>query len=231
MMIKWFSRQMQLLMIISTVFLINSCGSSSSSNSTPSAPDTTVPTVPIYLTAVAASDTKVSLRWRASSDSVGVTAYTINRNGSFLATTATATTVYSDTTCTGNTNYRYSVAARDAAGNVSAFSSDAVTTTIVAGLGDTVAPSVPQNLTATASSPGQISLSWSASTDTVGVSGYNVYRSTSLSGNFAISATTTMRSFTDTGLTSATNYFYYVTAFDGVPNESSYGTIEHTTTQ
>src|SRR5262245_26245558 len=42
---------------------------------------------------------------------------------------------------------------------------------------DTRPPTVPTNLTASAVSSSQINLSWSASTDNVGVTGYRVYRS------------------------------------------------------
>jgi len=228
---KGFFCQIRLLIILSSVLLSSGCGSSSSSSSTPPAPDTTAPTVPIHLTAVAASDTRVSLRWRASTDNVGVTTYSINRNGALLATTTTATTVYSDTTCTANTTYTYSVAARDAAGNVSQFSSGAVTTTLGVGLGDTSAPQPPGTVNAIASSSNQISLSWSVPYDNIGVSGYNIYRAASASGMPAKIGTSTTTSYTDTGLSPATTYYYVVTAFDGVPNESLNSNQATATTQ
>ena len=41
---------------------------------------------------------------------------------------------------------------------------------------DTTKPSKPAGLTATAVSSSQINLSWTASTDNVGVTGYRIYR-------------------------------------------------------
>jgi cellulose 1,4-beta-cellobiosidase len=206
-----------LLAALSAVLLIIGCGSSSSDSAPP---DTTVPSAPTSLTAVAASSTKVSLRWAASTDNVGVTEYAINRNGALLATTGTATTAYSDTSCTASTMYSYSVTALDAAGNVSTPSATKTTTTIVAGLADGTPPSAPPTLTASALSSSQISLSWSAATDTVGVSGYYIYRAASQSSTPSRIGISTTTSYVDTGLAALTAYYYVVTAFDGVPNES-----------
>lgn len=83
---------------------------------------------------------------------------------------------------------------------------------------DTQAPSVPTNLKATASSSTQVALSWSASTDNQGVTGYKIYRNNAQIGS---SAATT---FGDSGLTPATGYTYTVTAFDGAGNASAIST-------
>jgi len=93
------------------------------------------------------------------------------------------------------------------------------------GAGDTTAPSVPANLTATAVSSSQINLSWSASTDNVGVSGYEIYRGGSLVGT---SATT---SFSNTGLTASTAYSYTVKAKDAAGNLSAASNTATATTQ
>jgi hypothetical protein len=87
---------------------------------------------------------------------------------------------------------------------------------------DTTPPSTPTGLTATASG-GSVSLSWTASTDNVGVTGYNVYRST-VSGftpsPSTLIASPTGTSYTDTSLTAGT-YYYKVTAKDAAGNVSS----------
>ncbi|MGC4050555.1 MAG: fibronectin type III domain-containing protein [Paludibaculum sp.] len=80
---------------------------------------------------------------------------------------------------------------------------------------DTTAPSTPSNLAAVPVSPTQINLSWTASTDEGGVSGYKVFR------NGAQVATTTSTAYADTGLTPGTTYGYSVSAFDFAQNESS----------
>lgn len=74
---------------------------------------------------------------------------------------------------------------------------------------DTQAPTAPVSLTATAVSPTQIDLSWPASTDNVGVTGYKVERCQGTScTNFAQIATPAASPFSDTGLTAGTTYRY-----------------------
>ena len=80
---------------------------------------------------------------------------------------------------------------------------------------DTVAPSVPTGLTGTASSPSTISLSWTASTDNIGVAAYRIYR-----GGTQISTSTTTN-YTDTRLTAGTTYSYAVSAYDSAGNISN----------
>jgi chitodextrinase len=89
--------------------------------------DTSAPTAPGNLTAAAASPTQVNLSWTASTDNVGVTGYTITRNGATLTTTSG--TSFSDTKATPHTAYTYSVRATDAAGNLSPASNSATVTT------------------------------------------------------------------------------------------------------
>jgi hypothetical protein len=80
---------------------------------------------------------------------------------------------------------------------------------------DTTPPTVPTNLAATAISQSQINLSWSASTDNVGVAGYQIFQ------NGALIATSSGTSFSDTSLTASTTYTYTVTAFDAAGNVSA----------
>src|SRR5204863_423328 len=79
--------------------------------------DTTPPTTPTGLTATVAGSTGANLSWSASTDNVGVTGYIVRRNGVQVATPAT--TSFADTGLSAATTYSYTVAARDAAGNVS----------------------------------------------------------------------------------------------------------------
>src|SRR5206468_1034022 len=95
-----------------------------------------------------------------------------------------------------STTYSYAVAAFDAAGNLSAQSSPASATTPAAA--DTTPPSVPTGLTASAVSSSQINLSWAASSDNVGVSGYRLHR------NRTHIATTSATSYASTGLSPST---------------------------
>jgi chitodextrinase len=87
-----------------------------------------------------------------------------------------------------------------------------------AGGDDTQPPTVPQNLTGQATGPGQVTMSWTASTDNGGgtVAGYRIYR------NGVSIATTGATSFADNTVLSATNYSYRVAAYDNASpaNES-----------
>ncbi|CAM3981207.1 MULTISPECIES: VPS10 domain-containing protein [Flavobacterium] len=89
---------------------------------------------------------------------------------------------------------------------------------------DTVAPTAPTNLAASGTTGTSTNLSWSASNDNVGVSGYDVYRGTTLIGT--ASGTT----YSATGLTAATNYSFYVKAKDAAGNVSSASNTVNVTT-
>lgn len=82
---------------------------------------------------------------------------------------------------------------------------------------DVVPPSVPSGLNATTTTT-SINLSWSASSDNVGVSGYKVFRDGVAAGN----ATST--SFTDKNLVPNSSYVYTVSAFDANGNVSKLST-------
>lgn len=80
---------------------------------------------------------------------------------------------------------------------------------------DTQAPTAPTNLTATDASATQVNLSWTASSDNVGVTGYKIFRGGSQIG------TSATNSYSDTPVQPATSYSYYVTAYDAAGNNSS----------
>ena len=207
-------------------------GLSGCNNSTTPPPDTTPPSAPAGLTTTVISDTQINLSWTASTDNVGVTGYKVERclgascsNFTQIAT-PTATT-FNDTGLAPSTSYSYRVRATDAAGNLSSYSATSTATSSP----DTTPPTAPASLTATAASSTQINLSWTASTDDVGVTGYKVERC-SLAGcsNFAQIATPTATSYNNTGLTASTSYSYRVRATDAAGNLSSYsGTASATT--
>ena len=170
--------------------------------------DVTAPSTPTGLAATP-GDGQVSLSWNAATDDVAVTGYRVYRDG--VQVGDPAGTGYVDTGRSNGVQYDYQVSAVDAAGNESPLS--AVVSATPQGSSDTVAPSAPTNLTAT---PGdaQVELSWTASTDNVGVTGYRVYRQ----GELIASPTAT--TYTNTGLTNGTLYTYEVTAADAAGNES-----------
>jgi uncharacterized protein YjdB len=79
--------------------------------------DGTPPSVPQNLVALAVGPTVVNLNWSPSTDNVGVTGYRVFRNGTQVGAPATPT--FQDGGVSPNTTYSYTVAAVDAAGNVS----------------------------------------------------------------------------------------------------------------
>ena len=189
-------------------------GGSSSASSTQTAivVDSSPPSPPTNLTATAIGPNRVDLSWTASNDNVGVAGYTIYRNGSSIVTVS-GTTAYSDTTVGPSTTYTYTVDAFDAAQNHSALSSPATVTTPAAG--DTSPPTVPSRLTATVITTTHVDLSWTASTDNVGVAGYTIYR------NGAVIANVGSATFSDLSVAANTTYTYTVDAFDAAGNHSA----------
>lgn len=181
--------------------------------------DTTAPTAPTDLSATAVSEGQIDLSWTASTDNVGVDYYKIYRDGTEIG--STTETSYSDTgfTPAANTTYCYTVKAYDAAGNVSDASNEECTTTI-----DTTPPNGLGDLVATAVSNSQIDLSWTASIDNVGVTGYKIYRDGVEIGS------TSETSYSDTGLAFNTFHCYTGKAYDAAGNMSGEGNEECATT-
>jgi chitodextrinase len=96
---------------------------------------------------------------------------------------------------------------------------------------DTTPPTAPANLSATAISSSAINLTWTASTDNVGVSAYLIERCQGAGcSNFAQIASSPSTSFNDTGLSSSASYSYRVRASDAAGNLSSYSNVASATT-
>ncbi len=200
-----------------TVSAQDAAGNSSAQSSivsvtTPQAPDTTAPTAPANLVGNATDQTHIALSWSASTDNVGITSYKVYRNGTLLVTTGVNSS-YVDSSVSPSTTYSYTVSAQDAAGNSSAQSSAVSVTTPQAP--DTTAPTVPANLVGSASDQTHANLSWSASTDNVGVTGYEVYRNGALLPSGGLATT-----YTDSSVSAATTYSYSVSAQDAAGNRS-----------
>jgi len=177
---------------------------------TATATDNENPTDPTGLSATAISATRIDLSWTAATDNVGVTGYEIYREGTLLTTVGNVTT-FPDTGLAPSTLYRYEVKAKDAAGNTSGLSNTASATT----LDDLIAPSAPTNLSATAINANRIDLSWTAATDNVAVTNYEIYRDTVL-----LTTIGALTSYSDTDVAADTSYSYTVRALDAAGNDS-----------
>jgi chitodextrinase len=191
--------------------------------------DTQPPSRPI-LSLGPAAQTTLELRWQASTDNVGVHHYNVFRGKSAtagdqlkIAETTALSYVYTQLTC--GTSYSLALQAQDAAGNKSNLS-EAIWYPVTTRAcdqpppppppppADTQPPSAPSNLLVTSSTATSIALVWTASTDNVGVAGYDVY----LNGVKVWMPSGT--SFTYLGLSCATTYTAAVDAYDAAGNHS-----------
>lgn len=184
-------------------------GGSPSPTPTPTV-DTTPPTIFITLASTTATAN--------ASDNVGVTKVEFYIDGDLEATLLSTPYVFTfDPTHLTDGTHNLNAKAYDAAGNIGTSPSVAMTinNTTTTPRADTTPPSIPVGLTATAVSPTQINLSWTASTDNVGVVGYHIHRD----GAY-IAAVTGVTTYANTGLTASTTYTYTVFAVDAAGNLS-----------
>ncbi|MER7457013.1 glycoside hydrolase family 9 protein [Micromonospora sp. NPDC126480] len=187
----------------------------------PPTPDTVAPTAPGTPTASAVTATGLTLSWAASTDNVGVTGYDVYREAGAtdVLVGSPATTSLAVTGLTAATSYSFYVVARDAAGNRSAASPPVTVTTADPSTPDTTPPTAPGTPTASAVTATGLTLSWAASTDNVGVTGYRVYRRNGGSDLLVGSPSTTTLAVT--GLAAATTYTFHVVAVDAAGNASA----------
>ncbi len=194
-------------------------------------PDNQAPTVPAGLLATAVSETRINLSWEASVDNVGVTGYRIERSldgsSSWTQIGTSVITSYSDMTVSANTTYYYRVKAVDAANNTSDPSISVNATTPAP---DTEAPTIPAGFTATAVSGGRIDISWTASTDNVGVTEYRIERSLDGSTGWTQVGSSTTTDYSDTTVSANTTYYYRVIAVDAANNISNPSATANATT-
>ncbi|MFI7463785.1 glycoside hydrolase family 9 protein [Nonomuraea sp. NPDC049646] len=177
----------------------------------PQEQDTTPPSKPGRPAVSGITGSAAKLSWTASTDNVGVTGYDVYL-GSTKAGTATGTS-FDLSGLTPATAYAAHVVARDAAGNTSASSDETTFTT--ADSGDKTAPTKPGKPSVSGITGSGAKVTWTASTDDVGVTGYDVYLGSAKAG------TATGASYDLTGLSPATAYTVSVVARDAAGNSST----------
>ncbi len=185
--------------------------------------DTQVPTAATNLAVTGSTSSTISLSWNAATDNVAVTSYDIYMNSVFKTSTASTNLTATITGLTASTTYSFYVIAKDAAVNPSPASNSVNGTTTIA-IPDTENPSSPTNLAVTGSSSSTVSLSWTASTDNIGVTNYNIFVDAVF--KTTVSGTTALVN----GLTPTTTYSFYVVAKDAAGNSSLQSTSVNGTT-
>ncbi|MFZ1011354.1 MAG: malectin domain-containing carbohydrate-binding protein [Candidatus Sulfotelmatobacter sp.] len=185
---------------------------------------TAVPTIPGTPSATATSSSQISLTWGASTaGSTCTMSYEVFRSttsgftpssSTLIASSLTAAS-YADSGLTPSTTYYYVIEAFDGDG-ASAASPQGSATTQSSGGSCTAIPSAPTGLTATASSSSVISLSWTAVTPPPNctISSYSVYGGTTANPTTLIAGGLTGTTYSNTGLTASTTYYYVVKAVD-----------------
>ncbi len=182
----------------------------------PETRDTRAPTVPSGVTATAGSATTVHVMWNAATDDRAVTGYAVYSEGrkvKDLPATALMTDVFA---LAPATLHRFTVRARDAAGNVSPPSATVTATTLRAAAEDRTPPTTPTGLRAAPDGSRAVTLRWSASEDDTEVTAYDVYQADTRVHTVPGTGTTARV----TGLRPGTAYAFTVRARDAAENSS-----------
>ncbi len=187
---------------------------------------------PVAVTGTAVSSSQINVAWQAG-DSISLRSlryycvYRVPTDQYQFALTPTGLpdgAGFSHTGLQASTTYGYQVKACDQQTNTdgqlktrcSGYSTITAASAATTFAPDVQPPSVPVNVTAVAAGTGQINVSWSASTDNVGVTSYKIYRNGSL-----LTQVGNVTSIGNTGLAAGTVYSYTVAACDAAGNCSS----------
>ncbi|MFF9867641.1 fibronectin type III domain-containing protein [Streptomyces sp. NPDC013953] len=178
--------------------------------------DTEPPSAPTGVTAQAGSATSVHVMWQPSSDDTEVAAYEVFQGGRKVRSLPAGRTMTDIDRLTPSTAYRFTVRARDAAGNLSAPGAAIPVTTPAPTPDDRTAPGRPTALRVTADGSRAATLRWRAATDDRAVTAYDVYQEDSRIHSVAGTGTTARL----TGLRPGTVYTFTVRARDAAENSS-----------
>lgn len=176
--------------------------------------DLEAPTAPLHLKVESVTTDSVSLSWEPSTDNVGVTGYLIYRDQEEIGQVDSDTLTYINECLTADTEYTYKVRAVDQAGNKSEASNAVMARTSVDK--ELTVPMPPTALRAAKVMEDKVVLMWDAPSDPLKISTYQIYRNGLPVGEVKGETFT----YTDTGLTENTRYYYTVKAKNTIGNLS-----------
>jgi fibronectin type 3 domain-containing protein len=169
--------------------------------------DTMPPMPPASVTTAIISATEITVTWQPVAAAESYKVYrSFAQNSGYTAITLLPITVtsFSDETVSLGNDYYYRITSVNSIGEGEKS---------VYAIGSVQAPAVPQGLTAVPASESSIKLEWD---EVSGVTGYEVHRSTSSGGPYVKQVDTTDATWTDTGLTADTIYYYKTAAVNGI---------------
>jgi hypothetical protein len=184
--------------------------------------DTIAPVMAGTLSSSAITTSGFTLSWSAASDNVAVTGYEVSTNGGSTYTNVGGVLTWTATGLTANTAYSCAVRAYDAANNKAAPITATVTTAQVA---DSTPPVMTGSLSTSSINQSGFTVSWSAATDNVGVTGYEV----SVNGGSSYTDVGNVLTVTETNLAAGTTYQIAVRAYDAANNKATPLTTSVTT--
>lgn len=173
---------------------------------------------PSNLSLVSFTSTGAKLNWHASLAKEMIQEYDIYNGTELVEIVPNSLTTYTVSEYLPNKEYHFTVKAKDSEGNISSASNT------VTAIFDTQSPTVPSNLKVSGMTATSVNLTWTASTDNVGVTSYEIYKGTTLAGTSATS------NYTVTGLSANSSYTFTVKAKDVAGNLSSASNIITVTT-
>ena len=180
--------------------------------------DSEAPTIPTNVSINNINFNSFDISWVASTDNEAVTSYDIFVDGTLSGNSAN--TNFSLSNLSSGTTYSITVLAKDIANNKSDQSTAVNGTTLT----DSTAPTVPSNVTISSETGTSFKVNWSASSDNVAVTAYDIYIDGSLNGS------TANTNYNVSSLTASTTYSVQVLAKDQANNSSAQSTTVTATT-
>jgi len=176
---------------------------------------------PMNLAGTSDTEGNVSLTWTQVQDAGSYKVYRADANDHVFSeigtVSSTASPTFADTGRTPGKQYEYKAVSVNSSNTLSDYS-DVVTIAVKI--------AAPANVTATAGSTSAISLTWDAVPN---AATYDIYRSASLDGTYVKAGSATAATFTDSGLSASTTYYYKIKAV-GEDVSSDYSTAASATT-